>query len=281
MTNFFAKIKRELLLLKSEIIEFVKNRRYVVTHKKDNSYQVYYKEKTDFKSKKELVLVLEEYKDFHELQEKELLGCHLLASYKDDETKSLYNLLEKDPWFFPSVHSLFILDNNELSSTSYGKKTGIIGNNILNLDEAKKIMIENVRNEQLKTIEDLYNEICNYLDIEISIFDKKLKLITKSDEKHNSFYNYGYSLMQREPTISMILLGVALECLLKQKYPLETRDDFTLGGNINLLKGVLSKEQRTNLSKINHFYNKAKHEKDFLVPEKIVLQMYQIGSIYF
>jgi len=266
---------------KPRIIEYVNNRTYKVVNKDSNKYQVYFKSKIESKITNDLALILDDYNDYYELQEKGILDCVLLASYKDTESKSLYNILINEPWFDPSVHSLFIFTNNELQTTKYGKISESIKNNVMNITEASELMIKHVKEEQIKSINDIFDEICNHLDLEIKISNKKMDMIIISTEKHSTIFNYGLQIVESEPTISVILLGVSLECLLKQKYKNEIRENQTLGSLINNLRTIFSKELISNLNKINHFYVKAKHEKEFLVTKNISSQLYHLSLKFF
>lgn len=282
--NYYKDIFNQLLEIKPTLLSALQEREMEVRSKEKNIYQVYWKNRVEnefAEVQTELVSILEDYHFFQDSMGKEV--NEYLSLSKEKGVKSLLNIFRMDVWFEKDVSSRFKQVNGKYFR--YFKdhlQPEIFFENRENEEEAKQAMIEQCRIEIIDSFHTKCNYIENYLDKEIKKLYLKLSEITKSEDKPSSFFKYGFQVLEKNSTIAIIILGVSVECSLKQKYRSFIRESISLGQIIYELERRKRMTKTLDLLKdLNNSYVKAKHEKDYLVSKEEVELYYQKATAFF
>jgi len=281
--NFYLELKKNLIRIKQDLLEILEKRKIIVRKRKNNDFQVHWddnSEKPYLRIILDYELIIEKYLIFQNGIGKEI--NELLSKSTDRKHKSILNLIKKEIWFDPKVHSKFIKENNKYYRSYRGdKQEDFIEES--DLDKAKIKMIDICRKELIESFLLKYDSVLIYLENESEWLSEIIQQTLNKQDKSSKIYKYGFNILEDEPTIAMILLGVALECQMKIKYNLDILDKDTLGTLIGKLKKT-KKYPNLNyklLNEINIKYIKAKHEKTSIIPLSEVEPLYQKAIIFF
>ncbi len=281
--NFYLKLNENLCNIKPKILQILKERKIIVRKKENDDFQVFWEdnsEKPYIQIISDLKFVLDDYIEFQNSIGRDIYD--LLSPSEERKYKSILNLVRKDIWFDPNVHSQYKKEDNKF----YCYYRGNIQEKFFaetNLDKAKERMIRNCRNELIDSFQLKFDSILVYLDNEFKRLDIIINQMVKNSDKASKIYNYGLKILEDDSTIAMILLGVSLECHLKMNYNADILEKDSLGKLIGRLKES-KKYPNLNyklINEINIKYIKAKHEKTAVIPYLDVEKYYQKATIFF
>ncbi|MHA1221694.1 MAG: hypothetical protein ACTSP3_00270 [Candidatus Heimdallarchaeaceae archaeon] len=284
LNNFYKNVLKQLMEIKPTLLLALQHREMEVKNRGEAIYQVHWKKREEQELIDiliELESILEEYELFQNSMGKEII--EYLSLSKNRKIKSILNLYKKDVWFEKDVHSRYKLENNKLYRFFKDDcQSEVFLDNVENIEDAKQAMINQCRKEIVDSFVTKFKYVEKYLKKEIDKLEKKMSAIKKSSDKPSKFYTFGSNIIKDNPTIAIIILGVAIECQLKLSYGHFIRENKSLGEIIaELKKRKRMKESFGLLDEINNNYVKAKHEKDTLIQQSKVETIYQQATIFF